>query len=150
MPNFHHQEVFRQYEMTLNYMMMVERYPNLKEEVDGSMPGYEISSLLDRKLVGWSIASCALVLACRPSISKKRKKRKEKKKFLDTTTSRVFWSSCFFLFYFKSHTYNYSVNGQPALISPKLGTHKIILGRREYEIQTRVMRKVSIASIWIC
>jgi hypothetical protein len=29
--------------------MMVERYPNLKEEVDGSDPGYEISSLLDGK-----------------------------------------------------------------------------------------------------
>ena len=31
--------------MTLNYWMMVERYPNLKEEVGGSNPGYEISSL---------------------------------------------------------------------------------------------------------
>ena len=34
-------------------------------------------------------------------------------------------------FYFKSHTYNYSVNGQHALISPKLETRTIILGRRE-------------------
>ena len=54
--------------MDLNYWMMVERYPNLKEEVGGSFPGYEISSLLDRQLATWSIASCALVLACRPSI----------------------------------------------------------------------------------
>jgi hypothetical protein len=29
--------------------MMVERYPNLKEEVGGSILGCEISSLLDRK-----------------------------------------------------------------------------------------------------
>jgi hypothetical protein len=34
---------------TLNYLMMVERYPNLKEEAGGLTPGCEISSLLDRK-----------------------------------------------------------------------------------------------------
>ena len=55
---------------TLNYWMMVERYPNLKEEVGGSIPGSEISSLLDRKLAKWSTASCVLVLACWPSVSK--------------------------------------------------------------------------------
>jgi hypothetical protein len=54
--------------------MMVEIYPNLKEEVDGSTPGYEISSLLHRKLVRWSTASCALALASQPSASKKEKK----------------------------------------------------------------------------
>ena len=32
-------------EMTLNYWVMVEGYPNLKEEVGGSNPGSEISSL---------------------------------------------------------------------------------------------------------
>ena len=42
-------------EMTLNYQMMVERYPNLKEEVGGSTPDCEISSLLDKKLARWSI-----------------------------------------------------------------------------------------------
>ena len=36
--------------MTLNCWMMVERYPNLKEEVGGSIPGREISSLLDINL----------------------------------------------------------------------------------------------------
>jgi len=46
----------------------VERYPNLKEEVGGSIPDYEISSLLDKILVMWSIASCALTLACRPCV----------------------------------------------------------------------------------
>jgi hypothetical protein len=56
--------------MTLNYQMMVERYPKLKEEVGGSIPNYEISSLPDRKLARWSIASCVLVLACRPPVSK--------------------------------------------------------------------------------
>ena len=30
----------------------MERYRNLKEEVDGSIPGYEISSLLDKNLSG--------------------------------------------------------------------------------------------------
>jgi hypothetical protein len=45
--------------MPLNYWMMVERYPNLKEEVGGSNPGCEISSLPDIKLVRWSTASCA-------------------------------------------------------------------------------------------
>jgi hypothetical protein len=37
------------FEMTLNYWMMVERYPNLKEEVGGSISGCETSSLLDIK-----------------------------------------------------------------------------------------------------
>ena len=51
-------------EMTLNDWMMVESYPNLKEEVDGSIPSCEISFLLDGKLARWSIASCALAMAC--------------------------------------------------------------------------------------
>jgi hypothetical protein len=37
--------------MTLNYWMMVERYPNLKKEVGGSIPNCEIFFLLDGKLV---------------------------------------------------------------------------------------------------
>jgi hypothetical protein len=49
--------------------MVVERFSNLKEEVGGSIPGYEISSLLDKKLVRWSTASCVLALAYRPTIS---------------------------------------------------------------------------------
>ena len=52
-----------------------ERYPNLKEEVDGSIPGCEISSLLDKKLATWSTTSCTLMLACRPSVSKEKKKQ---------------------------------------------------------------------------
>ena len=48
--------------MTLNYWMMVETYPNLKKEVGGSIPGCEISSLLDRDLA----------LACRHSVSNKK------------------------------------------------------------------------------
>ena len=39
----------------------------------------------------------------------------------------TFWSSCCFDFNFKSRTYNYLVNGQRALISPKLRTLTIIL-----------------------
>jgi len=61
-------------ETTLNYWMMVERYPNLKEEVGGSIPACEISSLLDEKLAKWSTTSCALALACRPSVSKKKER----------------------------------------------------------------------------
>jgi hypothetical protein len=38
---------------------MVEGYPNLKEEVGGSILDYKISSLLDKKLAGWSTTSCA-------------------------------------------------------------------------------------------
>jgi hypothetical protein len=38
--------------MTLNYWMTVERYPTLKKEVGSSIPGCEISSLLDKKLPG--------------------------------------------------------------------------------------------------
>jgi hypothetical protein len=58
---------------TLNYQMMVERYPNLKEEVGGSDPGFEISSLADGKLARWSSTSYALALARRPFVSKKTK-----------------------------------------------------------------------------
>ena len=65
--------------MTLNYWMMEERYPNLKEEAGGLIPGCEISSLLDIILARWSIASCALTLACWAFVSRK-KERKEKKR----------------------------------------------------------------------
>ena len=37
----------------------------------------------------------------------------------------------FDVLYFKSHTYNYSVNGQQTLILPKLEIRTIILGWRE-------------------
>jgi hypothetical protein len=56
--------------MTLKYWMMVEKYPNLKVEVGNLIPGYEISSLPEGKLVKWSTASCALELAYRTSLSK--------------------------------------------------------------------------------
>ena len=59
----------RRSEMTQNYWMMVERYPNLKEEVGNSISNCKISSLIDRKLARWSTASCALALACQPSVS---------------------------------------------------------------------------------
>ena len=45
-------------ETTLNYWMMVERYPNLKEEVGNSIPGYEIHSLLDSKTC--QVVNCLL------------------------------------------------------------------------------------------
>ena len=52
----------------------MERYLNLKEEVGTSNPGCEISSLLDGKLPRWSTTSCALALACWPSVSNSFKK----------------------------------------------------------------------------
>ena len=47
------------------YERMVERYPNLKEEVGGLIPGCEISSILDR----------FLALACRSFVEKKKNKK---------------------------------------------------------------------------
>jgi hypothetical protein len=40
---------------------MVERYPNLKEEVDGN-------------LAMWSTASCVLAMACQPYVKEKKLK----------------------------------------------------------------------------
>ena len=54
----------------MNYRVMVERYPNLKEEVGSSVPNCEISSLLGERLAR---ASCALMLACQPPVSEKNK-----------------------------------------------------------------------------
>ena len=53
---------------------MVERYPNLKEEVGGQIHDCEISSLLDVKLARWSIASWALASTRQPSQNMKLKK----------------------------------------------------------------------------
>ena len=50
--------------MTLNHRMTVERYPNFKEEVGGSIPGCGISSLLDKNLA----------MPCLHYVSKKEKK----------------------------------------------------------------------------
>ena len=43
-------EVDGGFETNLKCWMMVERYPNLEEEVEDSILGYDISSLLDRIL----------------------------------------------------------------------------------------------------
>ena len=59
---------------SLNYWMMLEGYPNLKEEVGGLIPNREISSLFDGELARWSTISCALALACPPFVLKKKKK----------------------------------------------------------------------------
>jgi hypothetical protein len=61
------------------FEMTVERYPNLKKEVGGSIPGCEISSLLDKNLVRWSTVSYALALDCWPFVSKKKKKKESRK-----------------------------------------------------------------------
>ena len=43
-------------ETTLNYWMVVEKIPNIKEEVGGPIPGYEFSSLLDMNLQGGQLS----------------------------------------------------------------------------------------------
>ena len=43
------------------------------QEVGGSVPSCEISSLLGGRLARWLIASCALALACWPFVSKRKK-----------------------------------------------------------------------------
>ena len=53
---------------------MVERFPNLKEEGDGSIPGYEIFSLLDRKPC--QVVNCLLCFG--PGLSTFCLKEKEK------------------------------------------------------------------------
>ena len=58
-------------ETTLNYRLMVGRYPNLKEEVGSLILSYEISSMHDGKFTRWSFVSRTLTLTCRPSVSKK-------------------------------------------------------------------------------
>jgi hypothetical protein len=56
-------------------MMVTERYPNLKEEVGGPIPGCEISSILMENLSSGQLrTSCALAMACRPYISRRRKR----------------------------------------------------------------------------
>ena len=42
--------------------MMMEKYSNLKEEVGGSIPGCEISSLPGGKLAMWSTTSYAIII----------------------------------------------------------------------------------------
>ena len=69
--------------MTLNHPMMVERYPNFKEEVGGSIPGREISSPPYEKLA--RSLDCLLCFDARMSAfyllqKKKERKRKPKKK----------------------------------------------------------------------
>ena len=46
------EQQLRRFETTVNYWIMVERYPAFIEEVGGSIPGSEISSLLDKILQG--------------------------------------------------------------------------------------------------
>jgi hypothetical protein len=71
--------------MTLNHLMMVERYPNLNKEVGRLIRNCEIFSLLDRKnlsggqlppvLRRWHVS----LLSPPPHPPKKRKKEKRKK-----------------------------------------------------------------------
>jgi hypothetical protein len=71
-------------EMTLNYWMIVERYPNLKEEVGSLIPGWEISSLLDRKtckVVNYLLCfDVGLSTFCLKNKEKEKEKEKDKSK----------------------------------------------------------------------
>ena len=72
----------------------------IKEEVGGLIPDCEISSLLDRKLVRWSIASCALALACRHSVSKKEEKRRRYLHCWKIEVRKI--ANCLVILFFKS------------------------------------------------
>jgi hypothetical protein len=63
--------------MTLNYWMMMKRYPNLKEEVGGLTPNRKISSLLDKKLAKWSTTCFGVGMSA--FCLKKNKKTKQNK-----------------------------------------------------------------------
>ena len=52
------------------------------------------------------------------------------------------------IFYFERHTYNYSLNGERALILPKLEIRTIISGLREY--MTRTSCRSYIFVVWWC
>ena len=64
---------------TLNYWTMMERYPNLKEDVGGSIAGCEMSSLLDGNLSGGQV-SPVLWRWHVGLLSQKGKEKKKKKK----------------------------------------------------------------------
>ena len=55
----------------------MERYPNLKEEVGGSIPRCEISSTLDIKLARWSTVLCFGVGMSTSCLKKEKKREKE-------------------------------------------------------------------------
>lgn len=63
----------------------MERYPDIRKEVNGPIPGCEIFSLLDIKLARWVNFLYVLWcwLACRPSISKEKEKKKKSKGMYD-------------------------------------------------------------------
>jgi hypothetical protein len=52
------QSLSQWYEMTPNYWMMMERYPNLKEEVGSLISSCEMSSLLDKK--AYQVINCLM------------------------------------------------------------------------------------------
>ena len=60
--------------------MMVERHPNIKEEIGDLIPGCENSSLNDIKLAKWSIAlMCFGVGMSALCLTKRKKENKENK-----------------------------------------------------------------------
>jgi hypothetical protein len=67
--------------MTLNYRMMVERYPNLKEEIGCSNHDCEISSLPDGNLPGGQLPHVLWrwhIGLLYPKKTKRKEKEKEK------------------------------------------------------------------------
>ncbi len=66
-------------ETTLNYWMMVKRYPNLKKEVGGSISKCEISVLLEKNTC-YVVNSLMCFGASVSAFCLKKKKKKKKKK----------------------------------------------------------------------
>ena len=71
-------------EMILNYRRMMERYPNLKEEVSNLNPGCEISSLPDEKTCQVVNYSCAWRWPIGLLSQDKKKEKKKKKERVNT------------------------------------------------------------------
>ena len=74
-------------ETTLNYWMMVERYPNPKEEVGSSIPSYETYSQLDKKTC--QVVNCLLCFGDGLLSSYNRTKEKKKLKITCKLAVRV-------------------------------------------------------------
>ena len=103
--------------MALNYLMMVERYPNLKEEVGGSKLGFEISSLLDKKtcqVVNYLLCfDVGMLTFCLQKFKKKTQERITNLSSNDFLTIRFESTfSRFRCFIFRTHLLRDFVNGQ--------------------------------------
>ena len=78
-------------EMTLNYRMMVERYPNLKEKIGGPNPG--LWNLLSTWRKTYQVINCFLCFnAGLPACCQNKKKTKNMEMHMRTSNLNTAWS----------------------------------------------------------